>query len=852
MNRNLWSRWCLAWTGSALLASGFLAAGILMPVSRAEDPAPAKDDSKPTAVAPKAVRVLPGAKQGYMQLPNQWSLRPAGTHVPVGDLPVQALVHPSGKYLAVLHAGYGAHELAILSTGKTPKIISRTTLPHAFYGIAWADEGKNLLVSGGEYATVQEYPFEAGFLAKPTVIQAAPEKSNFVTSGLAIDGDKLFVAGSWNHSVSMVSRKDPKDPQMIKLEQDTFPYGCLVDAKSDRVFVSQWGKSSLAVLDRKDGKVIGVWQTASHPTEMVLSPDGKRLFVSCANSTIVSVLDTKTGAQIESLSCSLYPGVPSGNTPSSLDISPDGELLFVTNSDNNNLAVFRVDEPGKSRSLGFIPTGWYPTSVRYHAGEKALYVTNGKGLGSKANVQGPNPLLKGRTPTEQYIGGLYTGTVSRIEMPTPEKMADYTRQAKLCSPLKSDGSPNGVRPKDNPIPAKVGDASPIKYCIYVIKENRTYDQVFGDEKKGNGDPNLCIFGEKVTPNHHKLAREYVLLDNIYVEGEVSADGHEWTMGAYATDYVEKAWPQSYRGSVLGKLSAYPAEGNRDSIARPAGGYLWDRCIEANVSYRSYGEWVTNPKKPGEPGKPNVKSLEGKIDPYYWGYDLEYPDVKRAERFLSELGRFEKEGDMPRMQVVRLPNDHTSGTRVGKPTPTAMVAENDLALGKLVEGISKSKFWKETAIFVIEDDAQNGSDHVDAHRAVALVISPYTRQGIVDSTMYSTSSMLRTMELILGLKPMSQFDAAATPMYNSFKAKGDNAPYIHEPARVDLTEVNKATAWGAKLSEEFNLAREDAADDLLFNEVIWRSVKGPNSPMPAPVRAAFFMGKVKTEKDADDD
>ena len=800
-------------------------------------PAPAKPSDLP------GVRILPGAKDGYMQLPNQWSLRPAGFHVLVGDLPVQALIHPSGNYLAVLHAGYGAHELAILSTGKNPKIISRTTLPHAFYGIAWADEGKTLLVSGGEYATVEEYPFSEGFLAKAKVITVAPQKSNFVTSGLAVDEDRLFVAGSWNHSVSIVSRKDPQNPQLVNLAPDTFPYSCLVDPKSNRVFVSQWGKSSLAVLDKKEGKVLAIWETASHPTEMILSPDGKRLFVSCANSKIVSVLDTATGAQTESLSCSLYPGVPSGNTPSSLDLSPDGAILFVTNSDNNNIAVFRVDEPGKTRSLGFIPTGWYPTSVRYHAGEKAIYVTNGKGLGSKSNVQGPNPLLNKRNVTEQYIGGLYTGAVSRIPMPTPEIMAEYTRQAKLCSPLKEDGSPNGVRPVDSPIPGKVGNPSPIKYCIYIIKENRTYDQVFGDVKRGNGAPNLCLFGEKVTPNHHKIAKDYVLLDNFYVEGEVSADGHEWTMGAYATDFVEKAWPQSYRGSVLGKLSGYPAEGNRDTIARPAGGYLWDRCIEAKVSYRSYGEWVKNPKKMGDPATPNVKSLEGKIDPYFWGYDLDYPDVKRAERFLSEIARFEKEGDMPRMQVVRLPNDHTSGTRVGKHTPTAMVAENDLALGQIVEGISKSKFWKETAIFVVEDDAQNGSDHVDAHRSVALVISPYTKKGIVDSTMYSTSSMLRTMELILGLKPMSQFDAAATPMFASFGRKCDTTPYIHEPARVDIEAKNLATAWGAKLSAGFDFTKEDAADDLLLNEVIWRSVKGPNSPMPAPVRAAFFMKKV---------
>jgi hypothetical protein len=342
----------------------------------------------------------------------------------------------------------------------------------------------------------------------------------------------------------------------------------------------------------------------------------------------------------------------------------------------------------------------------------------------------------------------------------------------------------------------------------------------------------------VTPNHHKLARQFVLLDNFYVEGEVSADGHQWSMAAYATDFIEKVWPLNYRGSPLRKLSAYPSEGVFAAMEQPAGGYLWDRAAEAGVSYRSYGEWIDNGSRPGQPGKARVKALEGHFDPLYRGFDMDYPDQKRADRFLDELARFEKEGEMPRLTILRLPNDHTSGTRVGKPTPTAYVADNDLALGRVVEAVSKSKFWKDTAIFVLEDDAQNGPDHVDAHRSVALVISPYTKRGHVDSTMYSTSSLLRTMELILSLKPMSQFDAAARPMYHSFQNKLDLSAYEHVPAQTDLQETNKATAWGAQLSETFDLTKEDLADDLLFNEVIWRSVKGPDVPMPAPVRAAF--------------
>ena len=367
-------------------------------------------------------------------------------------------------------------------------------------------------------------------------------------------------------------------------------------------------------------------------------------------------------------------------------------------------------------------------------------------------------------------------------------------------------------------------------------------------KEGNGDPNLCIFPEKATPNHHKLAREYVLLDNFYVDGEVSANGHEWSMGAYATDFVEKVWPLSYRGSPYRKIG-YPAEGNF-TLAIPAGGYIWDRCRQANVSYRSYGEWITNGRTLKDPGQARTPALEGHFDPWYRGFDLNYSDQKRVDRFLEELKGFEQKGEMPRFIVLRLPNDHTAGTRVGGLTPTAYVGDNDLALGRLVEAISTSRFWKETAIFVVEDDAQNGSDHVDAHRTVALVVSPYTRGSHVDSTLYSTSSMLRTMELILGLKPMSQFDAAARPMYLRVPGQGGRSSLPARGRRSRSEREKLSACLGANLSERFDLTKEDAADDLLFNEVIWRSVKGPDSPMPAPVRAAFVFLHLK--KDRDDD
>jgi YVTN family beta-propeller protein len=832
---------------AALLLLALCAALTLGPGWAEEPPAP----TTPPAAPP---RLLPGVQpSGAILLPNQWSLRPAGKQLPLGDFPVNLALHPSGQWLAVLHAGFGTHEVVIVDLNRNrQKITSRVTLDQTFYGLAWSPDGRKLFASGGEFEVVHSFTFGRGLLSQHEEWPVAKLSDTFIPGGLALDpkGRTLCVAGTWGDAVCLLPLDNPDNRLTITLPKESHPYTCLVEPKGKRLFVSLWNQKGVAFIDLDSHKVADTWPTENHPTEMVLSPDGRTLYVACANSTKVSVLDADTGKGLETIACSLYPAAPTGNTPNSLCLTPDGSLLFVANADANNLAVINVSERGQAKPQGFIPVGWYPTSVRYNPADKKLYVANGKGTTPLANPQGPNPNLSEKHPTVRaYIATLFHGTLSTLDMPTPERIAEYSKQAIDCSPLRHDLGVTGPVPEGSPIPRKPGESSPIKHCIYIIKENRTYDQVFGDMKEGNGDPGLCLFPEKVTPNHHKLVREFVLLDNFYCDGEVSADGHEWSMGAYATDFVEKTWPLVYRGSPLKKLT-YPAEGNFE-IARPAGGYFWDRCAEAKVSYRSYGEFVRNGKTEKDPATTKVKALEGHFDPQFRGFDLDYPDQKRADRFLEELQRFEREGEMPRLIILRLPNDHTSGTKEGKPTPTAAVADNDLALGRVVEAVSKSKFWKETAIFSIEDDAQNGPDHVDAHRTVALVISPYTKRGHVDSTLYSTSSMLRTMELILGLQPMSQFDAAARPMVHSFRAKADARPYEHVVPQADLKEKNTKDAWGAKLSEGFDLTKEDAADDLLLGEVIWRSVKGADSPMPPPVRAAFVFPHGKKERDDDD-
>jgi sugar lactone lactonase YvrE len=784
---------------------------------------------------------LPGVQaSGAVLLPNQWSLRPAGRQLELGDFPVNMALHPNRRWLAVLHAGYSRHEIIVVDTHSHPlRISSQVTLPQTFYGICFSPDGKHLYASGGEFEVIHSFEFDKGLLAHQEKIPVAEEKDTLIPAGLAVsaNGDTLFAAGTWGGSVVRVPIAQPDKRVTISLGKDSYPYACRPESSGRRLYVSLWAKAAVAVIDLQKNETTALWPTALHPTEMVLSPDGKRLFVACSNSTSVCVLDTETGKTRETITCAIFPHAPTGNTPNSLCLSDDGQILFVANADANNLAVFNVGSEA-SRALGFIPTGWYPTSVRYDSRDKKIYVANGKGLSSRANPQGPNPLLpRNQATMRQYIGSLLPGSLGVIEMPVPAKMGEYSRAAYACCPVRQGLEVVETPAQDNPIPVKSGPPSPIKHCIYVIKENRTYDQVFGDIREGNGDPNLCIFPDSVTPNHHRLARQFVLLDNFYVDGEVSADGHQWSMAAYATDFVEKVWPLNYRGSPLKKLD-YPSEGNFDEIARSSGGYIWDRCAEAHVSYRSYGEWIANGPSPRDPGRATVPALKDHFDPMYRSFDVTYPDQKRADRFIAELKRFETEGAMPQLIILRLPNDHTAGSRIGSLTPTSYLADNDLALGRIVEAVTRSKFWKDTAIFVVEDDAQNGSDHVDCHRTVALLISPFIKHGFVDSSLYSTTSMLRTMELILGLKPMTQFDAAARPMYRSFQNKADLTPYEHTVPKVNREDRNLPTAWGAKLSGAFDLTREDAADDLLLNEVIWRSVRGPNSPMPPPVRAAF--------------
>jgi YVTN family beta-propeller protein len=781
---------------------------------------------------------VPGRlKDGRILLPNGWILDPAGEHLALGDLPLGLDVTPDERYAAVANSG-GEQNVFIIDL-KTRKIIDTLETSHTWLGVRFFDGGKQLAVSGGHRNAVFLFDFAEGkAVPRDTIKLGEPfPQQRLGVAGLDVgaDGQILFAVGKED---SMLYAYDlTLDSLRYRIKLPAEPYTCRAHPIRPEVFVSLWGGARVAVIDRAEEKIVAQIAVGEHPNDMVFSPDVQRLFVANANLNSVSVIDIATRRISETIQTALAPEAPPGSTPNGLATSADGKQLFVANADNNYVAVFDVAVPGRSHSLGFIPVGWYPTALRALRTAATLLVVNGKGHGgSRANPKGPNPNQQNTDALSDYITRMFRGSLSFVPMPAAAPLGSYSEKVYRNSPFaqRRQKVAEEYLPPNHPIPRKAGGSSPIKYVFYIIKENRTYDQILGDVPEGNGDCKLTLFPEEVTPNHHALAREFVLLDNLYANAEVSADGHEWSMAAYATDYVEKTWPEVYGK----KGGSYPAEGQR-RIAEPKSGYIWDLCQRAKISYRSYGEFVEHAVEGRKDTMTtNVESLQGRVAPYFPPYDLSIPDTTRFRIWRQEFDEFDKNGNLPRFQVIRLPNDHTAGTRKNMPTPRAMVADNDLALGMMIERISHSRYWKECAIFVVEDDAQNGPDHVDAHRMVGFVISPYVLRHSVDRRMYSTASVLRTMELILGLPPMTQFDASATPMHASFTDVPDFTPYTCRPANIDLKEMNPDNAYGQLRSEEMNLSVEDAIPDVEFNEIIWKSIRGAGSEMPAPVRSAF--------------
>lgn len=780
-------------------------------------------------------------------LPNGWSLSPAGRSLPLGDLPLNMVLNHAGNRLAIANNGQSIQSIQLIDP-VNEKELDRLVVSRSWYGLAFSGDDKTLYVGGGHDNRILVYSTENDKLQLKDSIQLGKKWPNRIgPAGMAIDDTRkiLYVVTRDDKQLYLV---DLATREVItKYQLGGEAYTCELSPDRSELYISCWGCDRIYVFETESRKMVKEIPVGDNPNELLLNKKGDLLLVANANDNSVSVIDTKERRVIETLQTSLYPDAPSGSTTNGMAMSKDEKTLFIANADNNCLAVFDVSRRGQSKGKGFIPVGWYPTKVV--VAKKKIFVTNGKGFNSLANPYGPNPfgnkqivLHHEGDPNKpkgvQYIAGLFQGTMSILDMPGTVQLENYSRQVYRNTPYSKEKELLAGGEAGNPIPQKVGDASPIKYVFYVIKENRTYDQVLGDMKEGNGDSSLVLFGEKITPNQHALAREFVLLDNFYVDGEVSMDGHNWTMGAYATDFLEKNWVNSYGG----RGGSYDGEGNR-AVANNKGGFLWDHCKKAGVTYRTYGEFTNK-------NRATIPSLEGHVCPYFRDYDNSFPDTSRFYQWKQEFDSLLAANAVPRFNSVRFGNDHTEGLKKGRPTPYAHVADNDLAVGLFVEHLSKSSIWKETAVFIIEDDAQNGADHVDAHRSTAYLAGGFVKRRFVDHTPYTTSSMLRTMELILGIPPMTQYDAAATPMWRCFSPNLDTTPYVCRPSNVNLKEVNTAMNEWQRLSEKMNFAKEDDIPDLEFNRVLWHGLKGSDVPFPGPRRAAFYRPVKKVDRDGD--
>jgi len=775
-----------------------------------------------------------------VQLPNGWKLSPAGKSIPLGDLPLNMEVSPSSKYLAITNNGQGTQTIEIIDI-RLQKKTDSIVVARLWYGLQFSSDEKSLYASGGHNNCILKYEFNNGKLKRSDSIPLGkpwPEKIG--PAGLVVDDkrNRMYVVTREDHQLYVVDLKTKKILGTYPIDAEG--YACKIGPGNKELFISCWGCDKLLTFDLE--KMI--WKTpipvGDNPNEMLITPNGKYIFVCNANDNTVSVIDMKTRKVIETLDTALFPESPSGSTTNSLAYDPSKKILYVANADNNCVVAFDVSKPGSSSSLGFIPTGWYPTSVKLI--DKKLWVANGKGFESKANPFGPSPLRRkeevihhGGITKEgsdvQYIGSLLKGTMSIIDLPDARTLKEYTAAVYNNSPYTDYKKETTVRQA----PFAIGKNSAVKYVFYVIKENRTYDQVLSDIKTGNGDTTLLLFGRNVTPNQHAIAEQFVLLDNFYVNAEVSADGHNWSMGAYANDYLEKTWPTSYGG----RGGTYGGEGERE-IANNRDGFIWDNCNRAGIAFRTYGEFA-------DKGKANIPVLNGHFCKEFAGYDLAIRDTSRFYAWKKDFEKLLRTNEVPHFNTVRFGNDHTEGVRLGRPTPYAHVADNDLAVGMFIETLAKSPIWNETVVFVLEDDAQNGADHVDAHRSTAYIAGGYVKRNFVDHTLYTTASVLRTLELMLGMDPMTQYDAAATPMWSCFDSTPKRSSFNAVVPKVDLNQKNVAVNEWQKKSEHFTFEKEDSNNDIDFNLVLWHGIKG-TVPFPGPTRAAFVIPIADDDED----
>ncbi|HWB84697.1 MAG TPA: bifunctional YncE family protein/alkaline phosphatase family protein [Bryobacteraceae bacterium] len=696
---------------------------------------------------------------GGFLLNSGWRIQPAGKQIPLDTFPMSTALSPDGKYLLVLNAGVKPPSISVIATDSA-RVVSTATVEDGWLGITFTPKGDRVYVGGGAHAAVYEYNFHNGTLQPSRTFPVVPANQrtarDFVGDvALSPDGRLLYAAELYHDSVAVIN---PQSGMVIAhYKTGRRPYRILFHPDGKSFFVTNWADGSLGQYDAATGSSVALVRLGSHPTDIVWrkgASDGiageptwtARLFVAAANTNNVYAVGVGEGGQlerIESINLAVSPLHPLGMSPSALALSKDGSRLYVACSDANLVAAVDVSED-RSRVDGFIPTGWYPTAVRALA-SGTLVVLNGKGSGS-------HPSKAAGWAREQ------TGTASWIEPYTSNQLDTWTRGVFADSPYNDD-----QLSRASPLPT-------IPHVIYIVMGSHSYDEILGDVKEGNGDRALVRFGETVTPNQHKLAREFVLFDNFYANGDTSLDGLAWSTSAIATDYIQKLWPATFAK----RRNVDDFEG-QDPDSQPPAGYIWTNAKTAGLDIRNFGFFVNN-KSSAPPGAEQVQSVHDSVlgpvtNRFFRGPDPHFTDLERAKAFVDNLATFEKTGSMPRLVLMRLSDG-----------PDANAADQDAALGTIVEAVSKSPFWPSTAIFVVQTDAQEGADHVDAHRVPAFVISPYVRRHTVDSTLYSTASMLRTMEFLLGLRPMTQFDAGARPMTAAFQTSPDPAAFTAERPR----------------------------------------------------------------------
>jgi YVTN family beta-propeller protein len=766
-------------------------------------------------------------------------------------------------------------------------VSNSVTATLSFSGLIFSPDSRRIYLSSTT-GRIWTFPVDdSGKVGKPEVLpvpQATdPKKQQELPTGLAVsdDGQRLYVVGNvgnrlheldarsgktlrlWDtgvapHDVRLVgskayvSNQGGRRPGQGNL---TAPAGKGTTVRVDPVrHIANEG--SVTVINLAEGKVKTEIMVELHPCGLAVSPGGKYVVVANAGSDTLSVIDTTTDMVVEKIWTRQTPADLFGAQPNSLVFDPTGRRLFVCNGTQNAVAVVDFEpEANASKVAGLIPVAWFPGGIQYDARNDAICVANMKGIGAMKVFE---PEDEEKLNTKDFYG-----TVSLVPVPSKRKLAAFTRAAlrnmhypKLADallPARPDQLPR-------PVPERVGEPSVFKYVIYIIKENRTYDQILGDMPEGNGDRDLCIFGEKYTPNQHKIAREFVLLDNTYCSGVQSADGHQWTDSAIANEYIERQitsnTPRSYPGAK--------SEDSVDALAWASSGFLWDNALAHGKTFRNYGEWMVSEAGWADRkrkdritwsdfwgdylagkgtvqlrSRAGIETLRRHSNTNTVGWDLKVPDVMRAAEFIRELREFETNGGFPNLSLLFLPNDHGGGTRGQYPVPGAQVADNDLALGHVIEAISGSRFWPETCVFVIEDDPQAGWDHVSGYRTTCFVVSPYTKRRQTISTQYNHTSLIRTMELILGLPPMNHLDATATPMTDCFTDTPDFTPFASVPNQVPLDQLNPdpkqvshpVLRRDALVSARLPLDEMDRCPEDVLNRILWRAMKGPKAPYP---------------------